>query len=73
MNELRERRLADSLVMEQAAEVAGNAVGKVVMASLRAAQTCGCRRCRCAADETARWAAVLLEPAAAPPAEPATW
>ena len=71
MNELLERRLADSLVMEQAAEVADGAVSKIVRASLQAAQTCGCRRCRHAADETARWAAVLLEPAAAPPTEPA--
>ena len=71
MNELLERRLADSIVLEQAAEVAGDAIGKIVRAALRAAQTCGCRRCRHAADETTRWAAVLLEPAAAPPTEPA--
>ena len=71
MNEMLERRRADSIVMEQAAEVAGDAIGKIVRASLQAAQTCGCRRCRRAADETARWAAVLLEPAATPPTEPA--
>ena len=67
MNELVECQLADSIVLEQAAEVASG----IVRASLQAAQTCGCRRCRHAADETARWAAVLLEPAAAPPTEPA--
>ena len=71
MNELHERRLADSIVLEQVAEVAGVTVGKIVRAALQAAHTCGCRRCRHAADETTRWAAVLLESAAAPAAESA--
>jgi hypothetical protein len=71
MNEILERRRADSIVLEQAAQVAGDAIGKIVMASLRAAQTCGCRRCHHAADETTRWATVLLEPAAVPAAEAA--
>ena len=72
MNELHEHRLAASMVLEQAAEVAGDAVSKIVRASLQAAQTCGCRRCRHAADETTRWAAVLREPAATLPTEPAS-
>jgi hypothetical protein len=74
MNEIlerRERRQADTIVLEQAAQVAGDAVGKIVMASLRAAQTCGCRHCRHAAAETTLWATLLLEPAAVPTAEPA--
>ena len=52
MNETLERRRADTIVLEQAAQVAGDAVGKIVMASLRAAQTCGCRHCCHAAAET---------------------
>ena len=72
MNELLERRLTDSMVLEQAAEAAGNAVSTIMMAALRSAQTCGCQRYRRAADETTRWAAVLGEPAAAPPAQPAS-
>ena len=71
MNETLARRRADSIVVEEAAEVAGHAVDRMVEASLRAAQTCGCRRCRHAADEATRWAAALLEPAVEPPAEPA--
>jgi hypothetical protein len=66
MNEILERRRTNSIVLEEAAQVAGDAIGKIVMASLRAAQTCGCRRCRHAAAETTLWATLLLEPAAEP-------
>jgi hypothetical protein len=70
MNEMLERRRLAAIVQRQADEIASDAVGKIVMASMRSAQTCGCRRCRRAAGETTLWAAVILEPTATPPTEP---
>lgn len=62
MNEMIERHLAEIDVVQQAAEVANDAIGKTVMAALRSAQVCGCRRCKQAAGQATLWAVLMMEP-----------
>jgi hypothetical protein len=60
------RRRSEVTVVDQAAEVAHAAIGKLVVTTLRAAQVCGCRQCRQVAARTTLWAVLLLEPADEP-------
>lgn len=49
----------ESSVLREAAAVADEAVGKAIMTALRAAQVCGCRRCRHEAGRTTLWAVMM--------------
>jgi hypothetical protein len=58
----------DEPIVSQAAELAADAVRMAAADALRAAQRCGCRRCRQRAVTTFAWAVAFLEVGDAPAA-----
>jgi hypothetical protein len=48
------------LVLRQAADIVREAVCDALVAALRAAEVCGCGRCRAAAPRTFLWASAML-------------